>query len=223
MEGILFDFNGTMFLDSPYHWAAWQRLTMELYGRTMGTEEYWTHYHGMPNEDIFAEFGGEPISREKAFELSELKEARYRDACLEDPANFHLAPGLPAFLDALKARGVKMGIATSVCLSNLEFYFEHLGLDKWITLDRIVYDDGTRPGKPNPDGYLELARRLGVNPANCVGFEDSFSGLTAIHRAGVGRIFCVDGDGKGDMLKKAFPDITLIPDYTGLTPEMLGF
>ena len=32
MNGILFDFNGTMFLDSPFHWLAWQRTAKEFFG-----------------------------------------------------------------------------------------------------------------------------------------------------------------------------------------------
>lgn len=222
MKGVIFDFNGTMFLDSPYHWEAWKSLTRDLFGHEMQADEYWRHYHGMPNEAILAEFSGAPLSRERAAQISEEKEARYRRACLENPADFHLTPGLPALLDALRARGVPLAIATSVGIVNLRFYFEHLHLNDWIPLDKIVYDDGTRPGKPDPAGYLEAARRLGLAPRECVGFEDSFSGVTAIFRAGLGRVFAVDGDGQGEALRAAFPALETIPDFTGLTPEALG-
>lgn len=222
MKGVLFDFNGTMFLDSPYHWEAWRRLTRERFSREMQPDEYWNHYHGMPNEDIVAEFGGVPLPREEALKIGDEKEALYRQACLENPADFHLTPGLPQLLDALKARGIPMAIATSVGIVNLRFYFEHFHLQRWIPLEKIVYDDGSRPGKPDPAGYLEAARRIGVAPQDCVGFEDSMSGLTAIFRAGTGRVYAVDGDGQGEKLRKAFPSLTLIPDFTAVTPQSLG-
>ena len=48
------------------------------------------------------------------------------------------------------------------------------------------------------------------------------SGLTAIFRAGTGRVYAVDGDGQGEKLRKAFPSLTLIPDFTAVTPQSLG-
>ena len=128
---------------------------------------------------------------------------------------------MPALLDALREKGAPMAIGTSVGLSNIEFYFEHLGLGRWFTMETVAYDHGAWPGKPEPDVFLEAARRIGCRAEDCIGFEDSYSGITALKRAGVKRIYCVDGDGEGDALERAFPDIIRIADFTGLAPETL--
>ena len=52
-------------------------------------------------------------------------------------------------------------------------------------------DDVTH-AKPEPDIYLEAARRLGVAPERCVAFEDSNVGLTAAHAAGTMAIMVPD-------------------------------
>jgi len=67
----------------------------------------------------------------------------------------------------------------------------HLHLDRWFDVGLIVYDDGSRPGKPAPDIYLQAARNLGLAPAQCVVVEDSRSGIEAAHAAGIGYIVAV--------------------------------
>jgi beta-phosphoglucomutase-like phosphatase (HAD superfamily) len=57
------------------------------------------------------------------------------------------------------------------------------GLDG--TFQTIVYGDDMEHGKPAPDIYLITAERLGVDPARCLGIEDSGNGLRALHAAGM--------------------------------------
>ena len=84
--------------------------------------------------------------------------------------------------------GIRRTIATASERTNLDFFVQHLGLDRWFEVDRIVYDDGSRPGKPAPGVYLQAASNLGLQPAQCVVVEDSRSGLQAAHAAGIGYI-----------------------------------
>ena len=48
-----------------------------------------------------------------------------------------------------------------------------------------VTGDMLKAGKPDPEGYLEAAQRLGVAPSECIVFEDAPAGLLAAHRAGM--------------------------------------
>ena len=58
-------------------------------------------------------------------------------------------------------------------------------MERWFDPEKIVYDDGTLPGKPNPDIYLKAARTIGLAPSRCVVVE-------AARRAGAGYIVAMD-------------------------------
>lgn len=223
MKGILFDFNGTMFPDTPFHIAAWRRIIREFFGKEMDDAEYWSRFHGTPNVDILSILSGGAMPLAQRMEISDLKEVYYREECLRRPEAFHLAKGLPQLLDALCAKGVPMAIGTSVGLVNLEFYMPHLHVTDWIPMERIVYQDGTRPGKPDPAVFLEAARRIGVAPEDCVGFEDSLMGLRALRSAGTGRICFVDCDDQSALICQEFPDVMTIRDYADAAPKTFGF
>ena len=94
-----------------------------------------------------------------------------------------LKPGVRAFLDMLKALKIPCGIATSnsrvlteaiLKSHRIEDYFSSM-----VTGDEIIH------GKPNPEVYLEAAKRLGVSPGRCLVFEDIPFGIIAGKRAGM--------------------------------------
>lgn len=57
------------------------------------------------------------------------------------------------------------------------------GLDGFF--DHVVTFDDTRQGKPSPAIFLEAARRLGVDPGECLVLDDSDEGVEAAERAGM--------------------------------------
>ena len=74
---------------------------------------------------------------------------------------------------------------------NVDFYIDVFNLEKWFDLDKIVYSDGTIPGKPAPDIYLIAAKNLNLAPSKCMVFEDAVSGINAAKSAGIGKIVAV--------------------------------
>ena len=190
MKSVIFDFNGTLFSDSDKHRQGWKRF-LAKYGLDVDDEELRTHYLGRTNPYILKRVFGDDLAPELIAERTLEKEATYRQCCMEDPENFHLIAGATAFLDYLKESGVDFTIATGSEYSNVDFYFAEFGLGKWFDRSRVVLDDGTFPGKPAPDGYLRAAKVLGVDPAECVVFEDSISGVRAAHAAGIGKIVAI--------------------------------
>ena len=50
-KGIIFDFNGTLFYDTPFHNIAWQRITKEITGKDLD-DELRIKMHGKNNKDI---------------------------------------------------------------------------------------------------------------------------------------------------------------------------
>ena len=149
------------------------------------------HMFGHTNEDILTYALGKKPDKELLDKYAYEKEAYYRQMCLDMPKDFKLAPHAEDFLDNLKSNNVPMAIATMSEWCNVEFYIKEFKLEKWFDLDKIVYSDGTIPGKPAPDIYLIAAKKLNLDPKDCTVFEDAVAGLTSAHKAGIGEIIAV--------------------------------
>jgi len=220
LQGIVFDFNGTLYWDTEKHNVAWTILSSELRENELTLEELKTKVQGRTTYDILRFLlGGDP-DEGVLEELGEKKEALYRRLCLEDEEGLRLAPGATHFLDRLQEQGVPMAIATSSLKENVDFYVEAFGLDKWFSFQRIVYDDGTIQGKPAPDIFLRAFERLNLEPGDCMVVEDSPAGLESARRAQAGRIVLMGGDSSwsGDTLK-VDQDIAVYRDFFELSRE----
>jgi beta-phosphoglucomutase len=92
----------------------------------------------------------------------------------------HLVPGIAEFLD--RCKGVPIGLATNAEPANVDFVLDGAGLR---THFHVVVDGHQveRP-KPYPDVYLRAAGLLGVDPGNCIVFEDSPTGIAAASASG---------------------------------------
>lgn len=190
LKGVIFDFNGTLFLDSEMHERAWQEISLLLFDRPIPTEEYREHINGRCNRLILDYLLGSYT--EEQLEQAEIaKEERYRELCRATPGFIRLTNGAEALFDTLKEMGIPMAIATASEISNVEFYWKEFQLERWFTRDRIIYSDGTIPMKPAPDIYLEAAKRLGLSPAEVIVAEDSNAGLQAARNAKVGWLYAI--------------------------------
>lgn len=94
-------------------------------------------------------------------------------------------------LGELKERQIPMTIATASPKINMEYYIKKFHLEKWFDIEKIIYNDGTIPGKPNPDLYVLAAGAIHVEPKDCIVFEDAISGIQAAYNAGVRKIIAV--------------------------------
>ncbi len=187
MESIIFDFNGTMVFDQKLQEKAWRTYLNKLINRPVTDEEFQNHVHGVNAKDTLEYFLHKKLTTDEVSRLEEDKEDIYRDLAKRDP-DYVLVDGLEEFLDHLKRREISFTIATASNLGNVNFYFSQLPLDRWFDRNLIVYNNGTIPGKPEPDIFLRSARKLGADIKNCIVFEDSLSGIKAAKRAGAGKI-----------------------------------
>ena len=213
MKGIIFDFNGTMFFDAALQERAWRQYLGSKTGRDITDEEFQQYVHGRNADISIPYFMKKVFARSEIDALSEEKEAVYRQLCLEQPESFHLAEGLPVFLDFIKAKGLQVTIATASAIKNVKFYFESFGLAKWFDIGKTAYDDGTVKGKPEPDLYLRAAQNLSLPPEDCMVFEDATAGIIAARRAGIGRIVGVASMLSEEQLYAVEGVDHVIPDY----------
>jgi HAD superfamily hydrolase (TIGR01509 family) len=187
-QGIIFDFNGVLLWDSPLHERVWKEFSKQLRGTALTDEEIALHVHGRINPDILQYLMNNTLTLDEIKRLSHEKEQIYQQVCLAQPEDFKLSPGAVELLDFLVAQDIPHTIATASEKENVDFYIEHLELGHWFDLEKIVYEDGNRPGKPAPDIYLQAAENIGLSPENCVVVEDSVSGLQAARAAHVGHL-----------------------------------
>lgn len=190
-RGIIFDFNGTLFFDSEKHLEAWREFSKRVRPHAFTDDEMREYMFGRTNEDILAYLLGKQPEPELVEKLGKEKEAVYREMCRKDYKNTVLAPGATEFLDYLKVNEIPMTIATMSEKDNVDFYIEEFKLEKWFDIDKIVYADGTIPGKPAPDIYIKAADVLNLNPTECIVAEDAVSGIEAARCAGVGKIIAI--------------------------------
>lgn len=191
MKGIIFDFNGTLYWDSQLHYDAWREYSKLLRGVEFTDEEMRNKMFGHTNEDIIEYAIGKKPTKEMVEKYGKEKEALYRKRCILDPENFKLAPGAVEFLNFLKENNIPRTIATMSEWDNVEFYIKEFHLENWFDLDKIVYSDGTIPGKPAPDIFKIAAQKINLVPKDCVVVEDAIAGIKSAKSAGIGKIIAI--------------------------------
>ena len=208
-KGIIFDFNGTLFFDSEKHLEAWREYSKKLRGTPFSDEEMRQYMFGRTNEDIIAYAIGRKPEPELVEKLAKEKEEVYREMCRKDYENTKLAPGAIDFLNFLKNNNIPMTIATMSEKDNVDFYIEEFNLSKWFDIEKIVYSDGTIPGKPAPDIYQIAAQKLHLSPKDCIVVEDAISGIEAAKSAEIGKIIAIASMESVDLYKN-IPAVTQI-------------
>ena len=212
MKGIIFDFNGTLFWDSEIQENAWKTFGKKLSGRDITDEEFNTYFHGRTNKDTLEYLKKRELTEEEVNELAQQKESIYRDLCKSDLSKFKLAPGVERYLDYLKENNIPFTIATASEINNVNFFIKEFQLDKWFDIIKIVYDDGTFRGKPEPDIYLKASEALNIQPDNCIVFEDALSGVQSAQRAGVKEIIAVVPEGRKNIFENQ-PNLKIISAF----------
>lgn len=219
--GLIFDFNGVLLWDTALHEAAWQQMADELRGRPFTPDEFLHQVHGRPNATIITYLVGAQLPAAETERLYLHKETIYRELCLAAPEHFRLSPGASDLLDWLADHAIPRTIATASERTNLDFFIEHLGLARWFDVEKIVFDDGIRPGKPAPDIYLEAAKALALPPEACVVIEDAVAGLKAATEAGIGQVLALGPQGAHARLANLPGVNRVISDLTAFPRDLL--
>ena len=214
MEGVIFDFNGTMLFDKNLHEQSWREFIKLKTGHIPTDEELQKHMHGRIADYILSYFLKQNFSREESTKLEEEKEIIYRNMCLKSD-EFKLVDGLCKFLDKLKEKQIPFTIATASGYGNVKFFYENLNLGRWFKLENIVYNNGKIKSKPDPEMFLKAAEIIGADIKECTIFEDSISGIEAAKNSGAKKIVGVASMiDKETLLKLGANEV--IYDYTTL-------
>jgi HAD superfamily hydrolase (TIGR01509 family) len=176
-RALIFDLDGTLADTMPSHYEAWS-ATLEKYGMQM-------------SEDRFYELGGWPTlavaelavnaARQPAFLAKRM--ADEKEALFEKSLAL-IRPVSSVLRIAEENRGkLPMAVATGATRDICNKVLQHLGASDWFDVKITSEDVPTH--KPEPDIFLEAARQLGVEPADCRVYEDTDPGIEAARRAGM--------------------------------------
>ena len=218
MEGVIFDFNGTLLLDDPINSLSWKKYAKRKFNYDLTDADY-HKYNGTPGETWIEGITEGKITGEEAIKCREEKEEQYREDLRN--AKIDLIKGAKEFFNELKNNNIPFTIATSADKKNIELFFEKFGLNKWFDLDKCAFTDGTFKGKPNPDIYLIAAKKIGVDIKKCIVFEDTKSGVKSGYTAGAKVIGMLAGR-KAEDIWKFEKVVDVINDFTEVSIEKLN-
>jgi beta-phosphoglucomutase family hydrolase len=211
---FIFDMDGTLADSMPFHVRTWTTLLAER-GVRVSPEAFLRQTSGKTNPQIVEEILGIRMSAEELAAFEAHKEGQFRE--LYRPFLGPIA-GLTEFLEASRAQGVAMGVATSACRANRDFILGGLGLESYFSA--VVGVEDIRRSKPHPEIFLATSKRLGVPPGRCVIFEDAQVGLEAARRAGMRAVALTTSLSPAEI--ENLPGvIAAAPDYTRLDPALL--
>jgi len=177
-RGFIFDLDGTLADTMPAHFVAWTAIATR-YGLSFPEDEFYA-LGGKPTSWIsamLAERAGVAIDPEL---IAQDKEQAFADGLANDPAIIQPIPAVIEIARAHRAEG-PMAIASGGTRVLVARTLEIIGIGSWF--QAVLSSEDTTRHKPEPDVFLEAARRIGVPAAECVVYEDTDIGLEAARRA----------------------------------------
>jgi len=211
IAAFIFDMDGTMVDSMPFHAKSWAVFTRR-HGISMPVDEILRRTTGRNGVECIRELFGQQTSEARALELIAEKEAAYRELFAPD---FREVAGFRAFYGQASQRGLRLAVATAGDRHNIAFTLEQLKLSH--APHAVVGGDEGLPGKPEPALFLEAARRLGMQPGQCIVFEDAPFGIEAAGRAGMRAVAVCSTHSPSDL---AGPHVLAqVRDYHELTTQ----
>lgn len=175
-EAWVFDLDGVLVASEPLHLASWQAV-FQRHGMRLG-DEFLTIGLGMADSRFYRHIAGiyglDP--EDKTF-LREKREHFYESIEARLPA----VDGIEPLLERLAGR-VRLGVATSSSRQFLDLVLKRFG---WGMFDVTLSRDDIAHPKPDPEIYATAAAKLGFAPRECLAIEDTPTGLTSAHAAGL--------------------------------------
>ncbi len=164
----------------PVHFVAWHE-TMQRYGISFPEDRFYS-LGGMPSDRIIA-----MLSSEQGVSLDVVAVAHEKEQAFLERIEL-LVPIAAVVGIAHENRGIKpIAVASGGSMPIIQRQLTQIAMLDWF--DAIVTAEDTAKHKPEPDVFLEAARRLGVSARDCLVFEDADLGVEAARRAGMN---CVD-------------------------------
>ena len=174
IKAALFDLDGVVFDTEPQYSIFWGAQCREFHPEIPGLEH---KIKGQTLVQIYDAWFSGPLADSQSLITERLNE-------YESQMNYDYIPGFEEYIRKLRQQGIKTAVVTSSNQPKMKaVYAKHPEFKS--LFDAILTSEDFERSKPDPDCYLKAAERFGVEPKNCVVFEDSFNGLKSGRAAGM--------------------------------------
>ncbi|PTR01639.1 beta-phosphoglucomutase [Mucilaginibacter yixingensis] len=195
IKACIFDLDGVIVDTAVYHYKAWKRLAAELgFDFTEHDNERLKGVSRMRSLEIILEIGNVIKSEAEKEELADRKNRWYVDMINQMQPN-EVLPGACEFVQACRDAGIKTALGSAS--KNSMTILNKIGMTD--LFDAIIDGNKVSKAKPDPEVFLKGAAELGVQPADCVVFEDAIAGIEAAKNADMKAV----GIGEQETLKEA--------------------
>lgn len=172
IKACLFDLDGVVFNTEPLYSIFWHEQGQKYHPEVAELEKL---IKGQTLQEIFDKYFSD-VPQEQPKIVEALNDYERNMA-------YRYVPGFPAFVRAIRAKGIKTAIVTSSNTDKMNsVYTKHPELKS--LFDEILTAEDFSASKPSPDCYLKAAARFGVAPEDCAVFEDSFNGIKSGRASG---------------------------------------
>ena len=190
IKGFLFDLDGVIVDTAVFHFQAWRRLAQKLGGDF--TEEQNEQLKGVSRVDSLKkiiEWTGATVSEEE-FQTLMIEKNEWYLELVQGLGPQDALPGALNFLQTAYDQGVKIALGSAS--KNAPMILEKLGITPLFTA--IIDGNNVVNGKPHPEVFLKGAEALGLEPSECVVFEDSIAGVQAAKTGGMSSVGIGDAE-----------------------------
>ncbi len=195
IKGCIFDLDGVIVDTAKYHFQAWKKLGSLLgFDFTISDNERLKGVSRMDSLNILLEIGQIELTQVQKEFYANKKNIWYNEFIDTMQPN-EILPGVTMFLMALRDAGYKIALGSAS--KNAQKILHKTGLYYWF--DAIIDGNKTQKAKPHPEVFLLAAKELGLNPGQCVVFEDAEAGVEAALNA---NMYCI-GVGSEQILANA--------------------
>lgn len=174
----IWDMDGVIVDTARYHFKSWQ-AAFKKRGVDF-TEKDFTGLFGQRDDSIIRTVMKRDVSPQEIEEIAQDKEEYFRSSVKD---NVTTLPGAVELIKTLCSHEVKMAIASSAPMENIQLLLGRLGIVN--CFQKLVPGKEVSESKPSPQLFLLAAKKLGVPPDRCIVFEDAIAGVAAAKRAGM--------------------------------------
>lgn len=207
---FIFDLDGVIVDTAKYHYLAWKNLANALgFDFTEEQNELLKGVSRVKSLEILLSLGKVSLSEEKKQVLLHQKNKEYLEY-VNKMTSEEILPGVNDLLNFLEINDIKYALGSAS--KNAPLILEKVGLLNRFTA--IVDGNDVSKAKPDPEVFLIGAKKLGINPENCVVVEDAIAGIEAANAAKMISI----GIGDANVLYEAD---YVFKDMTAITPDFL--